>query len=206
MEIELKLALTPPEALERLLANLPTPDAVITQTNHYFADPLGLLARDRVMVRVRESVNEAGEGPQPVVLTIKKRAEVNNGLFIAQEDEYELDPGAWQVVRDQGGDLRQAEVKPLEALCESIGVSMLFKVGAFRNTRRCIPFQGLMLEVDRTEFPGGRVDVEVEVETEDVERARRVLMTFADSHHLHLQPQTLGKYSRFVAIINDAAS
>ena len=206
MEVELKLALTPPEALERLLVNLPTPDAVITQTNHYFTDPFGLLARDRVMIRVRESVNQGGGPPQPVILTIKRRAEVNNGLFVAQEDEYELDPGAWQVVRDHGEDLRRVQVKPLEALCEALGVSMLFKVGAFRNTRRCIPFQGLMLEVDRTEFPGGRVDVEVEVETEEVERARRVLMTFADAHRLHLQPQTLGKYSRFVAIINDAAS
>ena len=206
MEVELKLALTPPEALERLLACLPTPDAVITQTNHYFADPVGVLARDRVMVRVRESVTQGDESPQPVILTIKRRAEVNNGLFIAQEDEYELDNEAWQVVRDDGGDLRQAGVEPLEALCEALGVSMLFKVGAFRNTRRCIPLQGLMLEVDRTEFPGGRVDVEVEVETEEVERARHVLMTIADAHHLHLQPQALGKYSRFVAIINGAAS
>ena len=63
MEVELKLALTPPEALERLLVNLPTPDAVITQTNHYFTDPFGLLARDRVMIRVGISGGDMGLAP-----------------------------------------------------------------------------------------------------------------------------------------------
>ena len=53
-ERELKLALESVADLERLLAELPEPTAVVEQRNHYFVDPEGKTGRDRTMVRLRE--------------------------------------------------------------------------------------------------------------------------------------------------------
>ena len=69
------------------------------------------------------------------------------------------------------------------------------------NRRHVVHLEGYVLEVDRTELPGGRVDAEVEVETDDPEGARRLVQGRADAAGVELFPQTRGKYARFRAAL-----
>jgi hypothetical protein len=89
-------------------------------------------------------------------------------------------------------------------VCAQRAITDLVEVGLFHNTRHCIPFHGFNLEVDRTLFPNGRVDAEIEVETEAHDRARELLQAFAARYGFDLTPQTLGKYSRFLSIIQSS--
>ncbi|MGM0576761.1 MAG: CYTH domain-containing protein [Myxococcota bacterium] len=198
MEQELKLALDPAD-LPRLLEGLPAPERVVEQTNHYFVDPEGRAARARVMVRVREE-RDAGSGElRRVVLTLKRRTAVEGGVFRAEEREAELDPADWLAVREGERDLADAEAPPLRWLRSETGVTALLRQGGFVNERRLVRHVGFDLEIDRTSFPGGVVEAEVEVETDRPAEARAVVEGVARRQGVRLRDQTRGKYARYLA-------
>lgn len=198
MERELKLGLSDPEALPRLLQALPAPEAVVEQTNHYFVDDAGSLASTRTMLRVRESRRVDQQGPIEVVLTLKRRLQAVDGYFVAEEEECHLDLGPWSAVKAGTRDLTTLQAAPLDALSLQ---APLRCHGVMRNTRTVIVDGGFTLEVDRTELPGGRVDAEVEVETDDPEGARRLVEAKAEAAGVALFPQAAGKYARFLAAL-----
>ena len=67
-----------------------------------------------------------------------------------------------------------------------------------RNERRRIPYESFLLEVDRTRYPDGTVEVEVEVETEDIEGARATVEAVARLVNVRLVEQPKTKYRRFL--------
>ena len=61
-----------------------------------------------------------------------------------------------------------------------------------------IDLDGYVLEVDRSAFPDGSCDVEIEIETEDPEGARRAVSALAQRAAIELVEQSLGKYTRYL--------
>ena len=200
MEQELKLGLVHPEALDDLLAALPRPRAVCEQTNHYFVDEAGQLKSSRTMVRVRVSRRLDSEAPDVITLTRKRRLEAKEGYFIAEEVEAPLDPAAWASVQAGTQGLLDLDPEPLRDLALT---APLICHGIMRNVRHVIDCEGFVLEVDRTELPGDRVDCEVEVETDDPEGARHLVTTRAKAAGVALFAQERGKYARFRAALAD---
>ncbi|MDP6942510.1 MAG: CYTH domain-containing protein [Myxococcota bacterium] len=198
MELELKLGLVDARALPMLLDALPTPTAVVEQTNHYFVDDGGILAARRTMLRVRENRRLDVESSVSIVLTLKRRLNAAAGYFVAEEVECDLATDGWRAVRDGERDLSTLSAPPLADLAID---TPLRCHGVMRNTRHVIELGGYVLEVDRTELPGDRVDAEIEVETDDPDGARQLVQARADRAGVQLFDQTLGKYARFVAAL-----
>ena len=196
MERELKLGLTHPDDLHRLLNALPEPRAIIEQSNHYFIDMAGRLAESRTMVRVRVSTQRPAQGGTLIVLTRKRRLEARSGYFVAEEVECPIGLDDWAKIQAGELDLLDLGSEPLMDLALS---PPLICHGVMHNRRHVIESGGYTLEVDRTSFPGDKVEVEVEVETEDPEGARAHLHAIAQGAEVSLFNQTRGKYARFIA-------
>ena len=198
MELELKLGLTHPGQLPTLLAALPEPLRVISQSNHYFVDALGELKARRTMVRVRVSRTLGDARPLEVTLTTKRRLEAKAGYFIAEEEEEAISPEAWEAVQGGACDLVDLDTAPLKSLALT---PPLICHGVMHNLRHVIALKGFTLEVDRTEFPKGVIGAEVEVETTDPTGARRVVEEVAERAGVALFDQERGKYARFLAAL-----
>ena len=197
MERELKMALEGPTDLEKILTRLPMPVDTIEQRNHYFVDPQMLLSSLGMMVRVREERSPDEATPRLVVLTLKRRVSVSDGVFVAHEEEAVLAHGDWLEV--QAGD-RDLLSLPCDALTgiRDLGVSRLEVRGTMVNLRRKISLGGFLLEVDQTTFPNDVIDAEIEVETDRPEEARVMLEEVAREVGITLRVQTRGKYGRLL--------
>lgn len=203
-EVELKLAVLPAGDLPRLLAALPAPASVVDQHNVYFRDPAGILARRRVMLRVRGSIDVATGTLRRVQLTVKRRKPQrgraqDTDVIVAEEREADLAADRWDGLRNGDLDPMGLAAAPIRFLRDELGVTATERVGVMVNRRHVIAWKGFTLEVDRTEFPGARVEAEVEVETEPerIEEVRRHLLALASDIELRLEPQPLGKFARF---------
>ncbi len=208
MEVELKLALARPEELDALLAELPTPEAVVDQHNHYFGDPEGRLAEAKVMVRVRreERVDAPGgaTSPQAIVLTLKRRHSKEGGVFASEERECEVPSELWEAVQAGRTDLLSLQAEETAWLREACGVRELREHAVMINRRRRVHLSGFVLEVDETRFPDGTVEAEVEVETDDAEGARELVLEVARRAGVELHEQTEGKYGRLMKRVRGA--
>ncbi|MEZ4268581.1 MAG: CYTH domain-containing protein [Myxococcota bacterium] len=194
LEQELKLALLDPDALPRLLAALPAPEGVWNQDNLYLIEPDAPAERARIMVRVRSEARDREAARH--VLTVKAGSRAVDGFFVAEELEAALNEAeVAQIAADPDAVLGLA-LEPARWLV-AVGVRRLEGLGGMRNRRHVIHHAGFVLEVDRTEFPGGVVEAEVEVETERPEVARAVVLAVGGAAGVGLRAQTLGKFTRF---------
>jgi uncharacterized protein YjbK len=182
MEQELKLA------LER-------PTDLIRQFNHYMVCVEGRTAQAKVMVRLR--VEDRGDHTT-ACLTLKRRVRSQDGVFLSWELEHDLPMIHAQSVLDGHRELMEVEHEGTRWLSEELEVRSLSRQGSLINVRHVIDYAGYVLEVDRSEFPDGSVDVEIEVETEDPAGARRAVMALAEREEITLAEQTLGKYTRYL--------
>ena len=201
MEIELKWGLRYPGDLERLLANLPEPHAVLVQQNHYFTDTNGELARTRTMVRIREQ-GRSSQGcteVSDIVLTVKRRLNKEAGVFRAEETEESISEDLWRDILYERTTLDVLESPALHQLQSSLSLGAWQPQGVLTNKRHVVKLEGFVLEIDRTTFDHGHVDVEVEVETEDIDGAKALLTRIGDECDITFFEQTRGKYSRFLS-------
>lgn len=195
IEAEFKLQLTGAEDMQALIAALlgessASPPAVV-QLNEFYDTPGRGFGRELRILRLRE---EDGS----FLLTAKGRIAglENEGALMRQgEEEIEIDT-VWARAIHAGvlcplaaleEGLGEAGHSPvLEALRAAVGSSSLEPVGTFRNERRKVgPAKlgeagselTLLFEFDRTEFPGDRIDweVEIEVEAQQEELASKLL-------------------------------
>lgn len=196
MEIELKVALKDPHHLDRLLRALPAPAHVLEQRNHYFTDAGGRLSASRTMVRLRE---EFGGPHDRVVLTLKRRLSKERGVFVAEEVEEDVPRELWEPVLQGRSTLDQCAPPALQTILRDHGLPTLLAQGRLLNRRHVVPLQGFVLEIDQTTFDDGHVDVEIEVETVDVEGARALVETILADAGIESFIQTTGKYARFLA-------
>ncbi len=174
-EIELKLALCGPEALRALQAAAERRGAraerPVRQENHFFDAADRRLGRADQVLRLRFEDGHARLSAKGPAQAASERA-----LHVREELEVEIEPALAQRILE-------GACSPLEALraalasegelCASLrrrmGGEPFVRMGGFVNQRtRVGPLaaggQALFLELDRTEFPGGRVDHEVELE------------------------------------------
>lgn len=193
MERELKFRLRGEEdwrAVQRLLGE---PAARLEQENVYLDTAEGSVESRREMVRLRR---EGGAR----VLTYKQGVRVEDGYFEAREFEAPVTAEQWRLLLE-GSEEALEGLAPLRELRAAVGRGALRSTGRVRNLRLCYPLsQGEKLELDRTEFPGGRVDFEIEVETSDPERVRLELHGLAARAGFPLEVQTRTKYERFLEL------
>jgi uncharacterized protein YjbK len=175
-EVEIKRLLPDDDAAERFVAALGAPvRAEKRQVNNIFDTDDGHLARSRYTLRLRtEGANAllTAKGPgRAVSATTASRTEAE----IAVEPDLVDDLLAGVVeplclLRGREPDEAYAEL--WHGLDEARACRVLSAVGRFENLRRVIDVtlaSGLRLtvELDRTEFPGGRTDNEIEIEVAD---------------------------------------
>jgi hypothetical protein len=171
-ELELKRLLLGEGAAAQLLAVLGAPLATKHQINHIFDTPERHLSQGRHSLRLRFENGQA-------VLTAKGPSrKVGAAASTRTEAEAQIEAQVAADIlagrRDPLAALKEREQDPNYAeLWRGIDLALagrpLQQMGQFENQRRCVPVtlpSGLRLEVelDRTVFPGGRVEEEVEIE------------------------------------------
>lgn len=220
IESEFKLLLSGEEDANRLIALLIGPaaqaPAPVGQLNEFYDTPDRAFGAGLRILRLRE---EGGH----FFLTAKGRLpglDDAGALSRLGEEEVEIDEvwaraihaavlcplAALEESLDTESDL-------LQALRASVGAAHLETVGCFRNERRKvgpIPLGAsdgelaLCFEFDRTEFPGGRIDweVEVEVQASQEERAEELLRELFARAELPWRAST-PKVQRFLQALRD---
>jgi uncharacterized protein YjbK len=188
VEREIKLRLADEASWLRLQAVLGDPSASLDQVNVYLDTPSLEVAGRRGMLRLR--------GQDGVwSLTWKRGLRMERGYFEALEVECPLDEAAGQCP-----DLSVLEhLPPVRALRADGIAEPLALRGEVRNLRQRYPLTDCaVLELDRTTFPGGRVEFEVEVETLHPEQVTALLEDLARRAGVVLLVQDRTKYERFL--------
>lgn len=180
IETELKLGLNGEEAWQRLRTRL-GPGRVVSQANHFLDRPEGSFRRARIGIRLRAQNGDrtltvkGDSAPSETALT--RRIELESAVDGAAFDRAlreGLDLVPWiEGWRDRVG--AEPEIRDFLGRVEGLAADApLHCFGFFENRRESWPLTldtrsgpiQLELELDRTEFPGGRVDFELEVELE----------------------------------------
>jgi uncharacterized protein YjbK len=194
VERELKMRLQGAQAARRLGTVLGVPLATIDQVNLYLETADRQVASGRRMVRLRR---EGGRW----ILTYKRGLQVQAGYFEAREVEAVLCAGP-EADWSQADLPALEQLAPLQALRADGVAGNLSICGEVHNLRaRYRLSNGDILELDRTRFPGGREDWEVEVETRRPEEVRALLAGLSDQAGVALEEQRQTKYERFLEAI-----
>ncbi|MCR9094932.1 MAG: CYTH domain-containing protein [bacterium] len=220
-ETEIKLGL-PDEAAWRWVRDRLASVRVVEQTNHFFDRNDRALGRARIGVRLREAEHR-------LRLTVKGEADSHPDAMITRriELEHDREPADLATALDQGLRLQneiglwRADARGdaerlafLDRLEAAIGEEPLRTIGSFRNERSIgqlgradeIGTLEIEVELDRTAFPGGRVDFELEVERSSeaeghLERTRASLERWLE-HEGGIHPFAReSKLARFEAIL-----
>ena len=202
LEKELKIAITDESIwfnLREVLGG--ESSAVREQINTYFdTSDRALLGTGGMMIRVRQE-NEAIE------VTAKDRIAIDAKAASLQTRERTAPLSAlqWQRVHRGECDLTALDVDLCRTLRDEVG-GLLFPIGSIVNTRHVYELEhGYIAELDRTEFPGGRVDFEVEVELRlphhSFEGARQALALPLEIAGVEIVEPSSPKYQRFLACL-----
>ena len=200
-EVELKYRIQDAKHLDVLLGVLPAPEASFTQTNHYLDDAERTLRKADIMLRAREITlpfpTSRSVGKPPVTFTAKKRRSIENGLFISEERAQVMALDDWlEIVAKK---LPIPTNGPLfRWLADVVPFGPLEIIGCTINDRYQIRSDLYLLEIDRTAFPDGSVDVEIECETFIPDQARVHIDKLLAGLGIEWGPQTEGKYARFL--------
>jgi uncharacterized protein YjbK len=194
VEREWKIIVDGPDAMERLVSWLGTPEREHRQRNIYFDTPDSDLRRMRRMLRVRVAGGT-------VVITFKSDSQIVDGFMSSREIEMELDAQTWSAVDRGERDLADLPHAPVVAALEGLSSPRLRAHGELQNLRRFYPRSaGYTLELDQTHYPDGTVDGEIEAEviSERAMVVRADLEAILQSVELPMTPQTQSKYARLL--------
>ncbi|MEW6279767.1 MAG: CYTH domain-containing protein [Candidatus Eremiobacterota bacterium] len=192
LERELKFALDR-AGYERMAECLGTPFEEVEQVNVYLDTASSQIEAMRAALRLRR------EGGQ-LLLTYKRGRAQTGAYFEIAEFEVPITPDQWLGL-ETGSSL--PDLEPLQELHRDVpSLDPLVCLGRVENLRRRYPLPtGDVAELDRTVFPNGRVDYELEVETADPEAVERWLREHAG---FPLVAQQTTKYRRFLDAIRPA--
>jgi hypothetical protein len=225
-EIELKRRLAGSDAADRLIAVLGPVASDVQQVNHVFDTPDRGLHRARHSLRLREEMRLREEVRLPeeagrFILTAKGPSRgVSGSVSARSEAEAEIEPDvARRLLAGQGDPLTELRQRATDTAFRGLweGIEQaragqpLGELGQFRNRRRTVPVAvspdlHLSVEVDRTHFPNGRIDDEVEIELPRPELAAEVeawLAERASAAGVETEPST-AKFGRFYASLEEA--
>lgn len=182
-EKELKFKLPDERSYQAMESLLGRCEKEKVQENHYFDTPDGSLTAGTAVLRLRV------EGARKT-LTFKIGQKVEGGYFEALEFECPVvsdRPEAWE------------DTDPIRQFRRHFGAAPVEKIGVSRNLRRVFALNnGDRAELDRTELPGGRIDYELEVETEDPETVTGLVSALLEQASIPLEWQTQTKFARFL--------
>lgn len=220
-EIEFKRSIPDSEAFEALIAAAGgRRDPPVEQENHFFDTPDGVLSRQRIAFRLRR------EGQRGFTAALKgPTAERPAGAAAVREEiEWDVDPShaeavlsgrlaAVQLVVDGIG---EASSRLVRAVLEAGRAAPFECLGSFRNERTTLATEleadgarvPVVLEFDRTRFPGGRVDFELELEVDaegEQDRYRAALDGFLARCGV-ASVECPGKLSRFLELTANRSS
>ncbi|MCC6623768.1 MAG: CYTH domain-containing protein [Deltaproteobacteria bacterium] len=202
LEIELKYRLANWRDIHRLVEKMNAPEAHYTQTNNYLDDARRALRAKKIMLRAREITFPVGMakglGKPPVTITAKRKKSIDNGVFVNEERQQVMHIDDW---RDIEYGKAQIDMKgPVFAwLLEQVpDLGKLRILGQTENIRWQIYSDIFMLELDKTVFPDGTIEAEIEVETSMPEEARKHILELCGKHFIEVKPATQGKYARFL--------
>jgi uncharacterized protein YjbK len=183
-EVELKFAVDGAAAFDALARAAGTaPRAAKRQVNHFFDTADGRLNASKHTIRLRDE-----EGSFTLTAKGPETRSAQGPLMARSEEEVAID-------RDEATAILRGTLAPLDtleqrlgsrgreliaALRTQVGGSKLAEVGSFENERSRLPVRlsigtdtiEVEFEMDRTTFPGNRVDYEVEVELVGVDEDR----------------------------------
>lgn len=197
LEIELKWGLdaaghaTLAGALERLLG----PPRRLSQDNRFFDTADRRLRRALLNLRLRRE-NDA------LLMTCKGRGGIGAaGEHRHIEWEEWLDPTRWNDITR--GPLDPAGLPLPEPVRQALGDGMLQPLGGFANLRLEFRHPGnpaALLCLDRTDFPGQRIDYELEIETAAPQRHAAEWRAHLEAWGVAITPQMMTKFARFLAL------
>jgi uncharacterized protein YjbK len=138
--------------------------------------------------------------PVQWVATVKRSGEVQGGVWRRPEIEATIPAASARAVLNRPSTLFahlpaefQEELAPFKS--ERFEV-----VGDFRNFRRVIPFDGLHLECDESVLPDHSAFWEIEIETEDTDRARDAITAKLAELEIEWAPSPKGKFRRLLGL------
>ena len=190
-EQELKWKLSSVDDYQRVCRNLPGFIKEIQQTNVYLDTHDRHLMQHSTMLRLRQEDIRS-------LVTVKSRSSHEEGYFVADEWERDLETWESDLILDTGtlpGDIEGILRQMIADIPTPVTVQ---KLGELSNTRRIHHLDGLVIEVDCTQITHQLRDFEIEIETDAPDRARAYLEKFCAQYDIHTTPQTLTKYERFL--------
>jgi len=200
-ETELKLALLEWRDYDRLVRHLDVPEAHFTQYNSYLDDADRSLRKAQVMLRAREikfPVGAAkGLGKPPVTITAKRRKSAIGGVFISEEREQVMSYDDWTDF-ECGKTPLETTGHVFQWVAEQASHGPLSVIGRVTNHRWKMRSGPFVLEIDKTHFPDGTIECEIECETILPEEARTHIAGLLKSLNIAFREQTRGKFARFL--------
>lgn len=198
LEIELKWALDANghAALGQALTRHLGPPRELAQDNRFFDSSDLRLRRAALNLRLRRENDR-------LLMTCKGRGGIGSaGEHRHTEWEEWLDPGTWDAV--VAGRLSSADLPLPAPVRVALGDAPLVALGGFANHRLEFHHQsyaGTLLCLDRTDFLRGRVDYELEIETNAAEEQAAVWRRHLGEWGIPFQPQPLTKFARFLSLV-----
>lgn len=201
IETELKYRLGNWRDVHTLVDKLPAPEAQFTQTNFYLDDTKRSLREVRIMLRAREITFPVGLakglGKPPVTVTAKRRISAKDGLFVNEERTQVMHIDDWRDIQYGKAVLDSGPV--LTWLGETVPkLGKLQVLGHTENHRWQIYSDVFKLEIDKTIYPDGAIEGEVECETSLPDLARAHIEKLLSGLNIQFKPATQGKYARFL--------
>lgn len=205
IETELKLMLASEASfweLHRALSAWVVPSRV-EQTNVYFDTPDRELRRRRWMVRVRREDREDGAHFE---VTAKDRVLTEEDALVSRERTDAITAEQARALLGMELSLTDLPTELSQSLADALGAP-LYPVGAITNRRDSFTLpDGYVIELDRTTFPDGGVDHEIEIELRSDDQtlagARAALAKAAPALDVDDLPPSPSKFQRFLEALD----
>ena len=208
-EIEIKLIIPSPAMMEALVCELRPEISCKKQVNYYFETADCLLKRNRILCRVRvedEQITLGVKYPDP------DGKEWINSAHRLVEKEVLLSNSTWKDIKAGNISLADVDAEPVNALKKQFGFKRLIMQGESINLRRsfrCIvEDKTFIIQLDRTFFPDGSEDFELEAEIneDEVVLMETFLRNLFAKQNIPWKIQRLSKVARFFKAIEGMKS
>lgn len=194
MEIEVKLKLPGAEAHEKVAELLrPYQEVTHMQENVFFDGAEKELSSKKSVLRLRFYDED-----KKCVVTYKGDAVIESGISRGEELEEEIDVVQGRDYVANPKRIATSSCQLLKTVATNFGATDFACLGGFRNIRSVYNWEGLKIELDETQFAFGTA-YEVECESTDPERVRRVLGQFLESNGIEYTYSTKSKFAVFRA-------
>lgn len=193
MEVEVKLRLGGAAAHARLAAALkPGYRCLHRQENYFFDGAHGELRAAHVVLRLRFYNHDAR-----ALLTMKGKQVLQGGIGRGSEQEVAVDPGDARRYLDDPSALLSAGIPLVDGLRDALKLEALVALGGFLNVRQEFDWEGLLLELDQTQYDWGTL-YELECETPEPEEARDRLQRFLADSGVEFSNSQTTKFANFI--------